>query len=186
MPVALVQFDSVDHEDKHNPDAHSCDVETGGNVVPVFPDETTIKVDDKNFKRRQLPLVLARATTIHKSQGRTVNNLVYAPMKPFGAGQKYVATSRVTSLDGLHIIDPDEHLKIVDVDKSLFTAYNHKLAAVDEEMRRLRENATRTQPHPARAEMPPATDARSRTRPRDASDSLDPDTPSPRRRRRAA
>jgi len=98
IPVALVQFDSVDHKDKHDPDAHSCDREIGGNVVPVFPDETTITVDEKTFKKRQLPLVLARATTIHKSQGRTVNNLVYAPMKPFGAGQAYVATSRVTSL----------------------------------------------------------------------------------------
>lgn len=144
--------------------------------------------DYKSFKRRQLPLVLARAT-IHKSQGRTVNNLVHAPMKPFGAGQAYVATSRVTSLTGLHIIEPDEHLKIVDVDETLFTAHNHKLAAVDDEMRRNRkiaQNATRTHPRPARAETPPATDARSRTRPRDASDLLDPDTPSPRRRRRAA
>ena len=190
IPVALVQFDSVDHKDKNDPDAHSCDMEIGGNVVPVFPEVTTIKIDRKTFKRTQLPLVLARATTIHKSQGRTVKNLVYAPMEPFGAGQAYVATSRVTSLAGLHIIEPDERLKIVDVNKTLFTAHNQKLKAVDVEMRRLRQiagnNATRTPPRAARAETPPATDARSRTRPRDASDSLDPETPSPRRRRRAA
>ena len=119
-----------------------------------------------------------------------MKNLVYAPMEPFGAGQAYVATSRVTSLAGLHIIEPDERLKIVKVTETLFTAHNQNLKAVDDEMRRLRQiadnNATRAPPRAARAESPPATDARSRTRPRDASDSLDPETPSPRRRRRAA
>ena len=189
IPVALVQFDSVDHKDKNDPDAYSCDSNIGGNVVPIFAGECTIKVGSNTFKRSQLPLVLARATTIHKSQGRTVNNLVYAPMKPFGAGQAYVAMSRVTSLAGLHILEPDERMGIVEVDQTLFTAHNHKLAAVDDEMRRLRAiaaDATRTRPRAARAETPPATDARSRTRPTDASDSLDPETPSPRRRRRAA
>ena len=158
IPVALVQFDSVDHKDKNDPDAHSCDMEIGGNVVPVFPEVTTIKVNGGTFKRTQLPLVLARATTIHKSQGRTVKNLVYAPMEPFGAGQAYVATSRVTSLAGLHIIEPDERLKIVKVTKTLFTAHNQNLKAVDDEMRRLRQiadnNATRAPPSSSQTSRP--------------------------------
>ena len=189
IPVALVQFDSIDHKDKDDNEAHTCDGSIGKNVVPIFPDVVKITVDGECFVRTQLPLVLARATTIHKSQGRTVNTLVYAPQQPFDAGQAYVAASRVTSLAGLHIILPNDRMLIVDVDKPLFTAHNQKLAAVDVEMTRLRalaQNAPPTPPRPARAETPPANDDRSRIRPRTTSDSLGPDTPSPRRRRRAS
>ena len=114
--------------------------------MPVLPEETTIKIDGQYFVRRQLPLVIARATSIYKAHGRSVDSLVYALQKSFGSDpdQAYVALSRVTRLEGLHDIknDSDPKLqsdsKLIDVNKSLFTANNDKLTAVDRDMNRLR------------------------------------------------
>ena len=56
----------------------------------------------------QYPLVLCWAVTIHKCQGMTLPEIVIdmSPAKgKFRAGQAYVALSRVTTLDKLHIIN---------------------------------------------------------------------------------
>jgi len=52
----------------------------------------------------QLPLVLAWATSIHKSQGLTLKTIVMdgSPRACFAAGMAYVGPSRTTTLDGLH------------------------------------------------------------------------------------
>jgi ATP-dependent DNA helicase PIF1 len=66
----------------------------------------------------QFPLRLAWAVTIHKAQGKTLNEaLIDLGPRAFAAGQTYVALSRLTSLDGLYlkrllrpsdiIVDPD-------------------------------------------------------------------------------
>jgi hypothetical protein len=55
----------------------------------------------------QYPLMLAWAVTIHKSQGKTFENVVIDIGRgAFAHGQTYVALSRCTSLEGIVLIKP--------------------------------------------------------------------------------
>ncbi|MCD8019695.1 MAG: viroplasmin family protein [Clostridiales bacterium] len=71
-------------------------------------DEATGKtklVEDVLGEFTQLPLKIAFAVTIHKSQGQTYDSANLDP-NCFGDGQLYVALSRVTSVDALHLLRP--------------------------------------------------------------------------------
>lgn len=98
------------------------EVEVNGELIPVFPHKFslyTYKVTNGILNKKeigsvtQMPLKLAKAITIHKSQGKTFEKVVLSP-QIFAAGQLYVALSRVKNPDGFYLTEPIsfEYLKI--------------------------------------------------------------------------
>ena len=66
----------------------------------------------KNFSvyRKQFPLVLAYAVTIHKSQGLSLDCAILdLSDNVFSPGMAYVALSRVRTLSGVHLIEFDQY-----------------------------------------------------------------------------
>lgn len=91
-------------------------------IISVYPHKYSIysyKVKNNNLTKEeigsisQIPLKLAKAITIHKSQGKTFYNVILSP-QIFAPGQLYVALSRVRSPEGFFLQEPilEEYLKI--------------------------------------------------------------------------
>lgn len=82
-------------------------------IVPITPLKTTFDIDGKSVSRTQLPLRLAWAMTVHKSQGLTLSQMKLGLGKrEFSSGLTFVALSRVKSLEGLMIVDHLDYSRV--------------------------------------------------------------------------
>lgn len=77
---------------------------SNGRVIRVEPHSWTLMEDDsKKAEVSQLPLRLAWAITIHKSQGMSLDAAEIDLSRSFTPGMGYVALSRVRSIDGVYL-----------------------------------------------------------------------------------
>ncbi|MBP6855061.1 MAG: AAA family ATPase [Candidatus Pacebacteria bacterium] len=92
----VVDFDSLSH--------YPIVLTRGGRRITVEPAEWVIEEDGKVRARiSQLPLRLAWAITVHKSQGMSLDAAVMDLRDVFEYGQGYVALSRVRTLAGIYL-----------------------------------------------------------------------------------
>ena len=99
-PPALPEF-VVCHFPEYRGAAYGADA----NTVPITPIQRTWLHDNKTYARTNLPLTLAWAVTIHKSQGLTLDKaVVNIGQSERSAGLSFVAMSRVRSSGDLRLV----------------------------------------------------------------------------------
>lgn len=79
-------------------------LQTNGRIIAVEKNSWGLEEDGKERARvTQLPLRLAWAITIHKSQGMSLDGAEIDLSRAFTPGMGYVALSRVRTLDGIYL-----------------------------------------------------------------------------------
>ena len=96
-------------EDFDPDEGHPVVATRGGKRIVAEP--STWKIDEAGKERAsitQVPLRLAWAMTVHKSQGMSLDAAVIDLARAFEYGQGYVALSRLRTLAGLHLLGLNE------------------------------------------------------------------------------
>jgi ATP-dependent DNA helicase PIF1 len=120
------------------------DPETGCPVVRtrggkrIVAEPVTWKIEESGKERAsvtQIPLRLAWAITVHKSQGMSLDAAVIDLSRAFEYGQGYVALSRLRKLSGLHLLGLNEralrvHPKAIEKDAEFRDASEDALNAL--------------------------------------------------------
>ncbi len=120
-PGAAVMFTKNDQAGRHvngtlgvvedfDPDEGYPIVATRGGKR-ILAEPSTWKIDEAGNERAsitQIPLRLAWAITVHKSQGMSLDAAVVDLSRAFAFGQGYVALSRLRSLAGLYLLGLNE------------------------------------------------------------------------------
>ena len=91
------------------------------NVTPLLWENVKYSIDDKTAEIKeevegsfsQIPLKLAWAITIHKSQGLTFERAIIDAEASFAHGQVYVALSRCKTLEGMVLSTPISNRSII-------------------------------------------------------------------------
>lgn len=103
-----------------------------GTIIPISAHETIIYTKKAKISRLQIPLVLAYALTIHRSQGNTLDSaIIDLGSSIFADGQAYVALSRCRNISGILISKFDPNVIRADIKAvnyshlfSIFAKYN--------------------------------------------------------------
>ena len=79
-----------------------------GQVLPIAQAEWKMESGKVvTCSRRQIPLALCWASSVHKAQGASLDKVEMRLASVFEDGQAYTALSRCTSLEGLSLLDLD-------------------------------------------------------------------------------
>jgi ATP-dependent DNA helicase PIF1 len=118
-----------------------------GRVIIVTPETWELKDGDKRRAAlTQIPLRLAWAITVHKSQGMTLDSARIDLRKAFVEGMGYVALSRVRSLDTLSLAGINRMaLKVSQQALQIDVSLREKAAADSKKFKHLKAAEKRTQ-----------------------------------------
>jgi hypothetical protein len=104
--ITAISKESVSVQCGEEVDEIVTEKETWSNINYSINEETKAIKEEMIGAFSQIPLRLAWAITIHKSQGLTFERAIIDAEASFAHGQTYVALSRCTSLDGLVLKTP--------------------------------------------------------------------------------
>ena len=122
----------------------------GGEIIEVHPevwDNTRYTLDEATGEIReevegsfsQMPVKLAWAITIHKSQGLTFEHVMIDAARSFAHGQTYVALSRCKTLEGIVLTSPIPQSAIIaDADIDHFNDDMRRRQVSDEQLAAMR------------------------------------------------
>jgi len=111
--IISIEEDSVIVRCKEDIEDIETTTEIWENIKYTIDKDTKEITEEVKGSFKQIPLRLAWAITIHKSQGLTFDKAVIDVQSSFAHGQTYVALSRCKTLDGMVLRKPIEQQSII-------------------------------------------------------------------------